>query len=115
MAKYRKKPVVIEAVQYTGKNSGEIAEFMNTPIRTKTSPEEGNPLGKIAIETLEGDMTVSEYDWVIKGVNGEYYPCKPEIFELTYEIVKETIPAIAGGVRTVTDHVDFAIKNQTHT
>jgi hypothetical protein len=87
MGMYRKKPVVIEAVQYDGVNSGEIAEFMNTPIRTKTSPEEGNPNGKITIETLEGSMTASVGDFIIKGVEGEFYPCKPDIFEKTYEQV----------------------------
>jgi hypothetical protein len=87
--KYRKKPVVIEAIQWDGTNQGEIAEFMKTPIRTKTSPEQGNPLGKITIETLEGDMTASVGDFIIKGVQEEFYPCKPDIFELTYEIVKD--------------------------
>ena len=84
---YRKKPVVIEAVQYTGKNSAEIAKFMKVMIRTKTSPEEGNPLGKITIETLEGNMKASIGDFIIKGVQGEFYPCKPDIFEKTYEEV----------------------------
>ena len=87
MAFYRKKPVVIEAVQWDGTNQGEIAKFMKTPIRTKTSPEEGNPSGKITIETLEGDMTASVGDFIIKGVQGEFYPCKPDIFEKTYEEV----------------------------
>lgn len=83
--KYRKKPVEIEAVQWNGLNSNEIAEFMKMPIRTKTLPEEGNPNGKITIETLEGNMTASVNDFIIKGVQGEFYPCKPDIFELTYE------------------------------
>ena len=87
MAQYRKKPVVIEAIQWDGTNSGEIAKFMSTPIRTKTSPEEGNPSGKITIETLEGDMTASVGDFIIKGVQGEFYPCKPDIFEKTYELI----------------------------
>ena len=87
MGMYRKKPVVIEAIQYTGKNSAEIAEFMKVMIRTKTSPEEGNPSGKITIETLEGDMKASIGDFIIKGVQGEFYPCKPDIFEKTYELV----------------------------
>lgn len=87
MAQYRKKPVVIEAVLYTGKNSAEIADFMKTPIRTKYTPEEGNPSGKITIETLEGDMTASIGDFIIKGIQGELYPCKPDIFEKTYEEV----------------------------
>ncbi len=127
--KYRKKPVVIEAIQYNGKNSGEIAEFMGKPIRTKTSPDLNNPAGKINIETLEGDMIAISGDYIIKGIEGEFYPCKPNIFEKTYEKVennlldgqfvkddaKEMIPPISGGVRTVTDHIDFVIKNQSHT
>lgn len=84
---YRKKPVVIEAIQWDGTNQGEIADFMEVIIRTKTSPEEGNPSGKITIETLEGDMTASVGDFIIKGINGEFYPCKPDIFEKTYEEV----------------------------
>ncbi len=87
MAQYRKKPVVIEAVQWDGTNQGAIANFMNVFIRTKTSPEEGNPSGKITIETLEGDMIASVGDFIIKGVQGEFYPCKPDIFEKTYEKV----------------------------
>jgi hypothetical protein len=87
MAQYRKKPVVIEAIQWDGNNQGEIADFMGKIIRTKTSPEEGNPSGKITIETLEGDMTASVGDFIIKGVQGEFYPCKPDIFEKTYELV----------------------------
>jgi hypothetical protein len=86
--KYRKKPVEIEAIQWDGINSGEIAEFMKTPIRTKTSPEKGNPLGKVTIETLEGTMTASIGDYIIKGIKGEFYPCKPDIFELTYETIE---------------------------
>ena len=85
MGQYRKKPVVIEAIQWDGTNQGEIAEFMETPIRTKTSPEQGNPSGKITIETLEGDMTAMVGDFIIRGIQGEYYPCKPDIFEKTYE------------------------------
>jgi len=87
--KYRKKPVEIEAIQYNGMNSAEIAEFMGVMIRTKTVPLEGFPYGKVTIETLEGTMTASENDFIIRGVQGEYYPCKPDIFKLTYEKVTE--------------------------
>lgn len=89
MAQYRKKPVVIEAIQYNGMNSAEIAQFMGVMIRTKTVPLEGTPSGKVTIETLEGTMTASENDYIIRGVQGEFYPCKPDIFELTYEFVKD--------------------------
>ena len=77
MKKYRKKPVVIEAVQYDPK---EAYPFVG---RTGSA----NPYGYI--DTLEGTMTVSPGDWIIKGIAGEYYPCKPDIFEATYEEVTD--------------------------
>ena len=78
--KYRKKPVVIEAVQWTGENWADIDEWMSVyPHQTFPSA------GKIEIDTLEGTMTANEGDWIIQGVNGEFYPCKPDIFEKTYE------------------------------
>lgn len=78
--KYRKKPVVIEAVQWLGDNLNEIEDFMGENIETD---DDG-----INISTLEGDMKASLNDFIIKGVNGEFYPCKPDIFEKTYETVK---------------------------
>ena len=80
--KYRKKPVVIDAVLWTGKNDLEVLEFMGTfaqILRTK----------EIMIDTLEGTMLASVGDYIIKGVNGEFYPCKPDIFEKTYEKVSQ--------------------------
>lgn len=80
MPKFRKKPVVIEAVQFTGDNNEEIREFVG-----QSGFVDRASLWKIA--TLEGAMTASFGDWIIKGVNGEFYPCKPDIFEKTYEAV----------------------------
>lgn len=80
--KYRKKPVVIEAVQFTT-NKAECVEFC--PIAV--DPESGFP--ELVIPTLEGDMKVSFGDYIIKGVAGEFYPCKPAIFEQTYEKIEE--------------------------
>lgn len=77
--KYRKKPVVIEAVQWTGENFDEVYEFTN-----KTCLWVG---GELIIETLEGDHLARVGDYIIKGVKGEFYPCKPDIFEQTYEPV----------------------------
>lgn len=79
--KYRKKPVLIEAVQFV--NSADIHEFCGDKIR--------EPVGKdyLEIETLEGTMRASVGDYIIRGVNGEFYPCKPDIFEKTYEAVDE--------------------------
>jgi hypothetical protein len=76
--KYRKKPVVIDAVQFTGKNLDEILEFGAHAFYNNTP-------GKILIPTLEGRMTANKGDYIIKGVKGEFYPCKPDIFEATYE------------------------------
>ena len=90
MAQYRKKPVVIEAWQWDG---------------VSTSPERpewlrgGNVLANhfeaiLVIRTLEGDMTATKGDWIIQGVKGEIYPCKPDIFERTYDAV-ETVGSLS--------------------
>jgi len=75
MAKFRKKPVVIEAEQFS----------KDSPLPFHKEGVLCHDGTKWYISTLEGDMTVSEGDWVIRGVKGEYYPCKPDIFEATYE------------------------------
>lgn len=77
--KYRKKPVVIEAVQFTG-NFDEIEEFVG-------GDAEYRPGVGLVVATLEGPLHASRNDWIIKGVQGEFYPCKPDIFEATYEEV----------------------------
>lgn len=92
MVKYRKKPVVIEAIQYTGKNGWQIThwskdEVIESPV---LEPNANNPTGEyLQIKTLEGTMIANVGDWIIKGVNGEFYPCKNEIFEKTYEPVTD--------------------------
>ena len=80
--KYRKKPVVIEATQFDG-TIVSVEELM--------IPEVSQDLGSktLQIPTLEGVMTASPGDFIIRGVNGELYPCKPDIFEKTYEKVEE--------------------------
>lgn len=89
--KYRKKPVVIEAVQYNGSNVCEIEEFVGKRLRQTIVDDCGYQAGATApiiglvIETLEGDMVASPLDYIIKGVKGEFYPCKPDVFEQTYE------------------------------
>lgn len=86
--KYRKKPVIIEAVQFKDDSADTIIalqEFMQSDLRVSyVDPD--NPV--IKIETLEGVMDASIGDFIIKGVNGEFYPCKPDIFEKTYEAVE---------------------------
>ena len=81
MAQFRKKPVAIEAVQFTGSNCIEIIRFMGGPWENPELHETDIPM----IHTLEGDMLASSGDWIIKGVAGEFYPCKPDIFAATYE------------------------------
>ncbi len=76
--KYRKKPVVIEAIRFTTVEALKRA-FPDISIYEKTKVE------KIYVQTLEGKVEISEGDYIIKGIKGEYYPCKPEIFKETYE------------------------------
>lgn len=84
--KYRKKPVVIEAVQWTGENHAEMCEFIDPEV-LEIKPKEG-----VVIRTLEGEHHASPGDYIIKGVNGEFYPCKPGIFVKTYESAALTPP-----------------------
>ena len=87
MAKsYRKKPVMIEAVQWTGENHAEMCEFID-PEAFEIIPRVG-----LVIHTLEGDHYASPGDYIIKGINGEFYPCKPDIFAKTYESATLTPP-----------------------
>ena len=91
MAKYRKKPVVIDAVQLTWDTWDEMCEFANVGKLIDGKPEgslDGEHIG-MDIPTLEGKMHADENDWIIKGVKGEFYPCKPDIFDATYEKVDE--------------------------
>lgn len=84
--KCRKKAVVIDAIQWTGDNVDEILEFVNHyDIRVSSYESEGGQKEDLFINTLEGSMHASEGDWIIKGVHDEFYPCKPDIFEETYE------------------------------
>ena len=95
MPKFRKKPVVVEAIQWTGSNLEEIRNFVGSDLiedymeffdikRTLKKM-----LVDIAIDTLEGTMRVDYGDYIIEGVKGEFYPCKPDIFLKTYEEVIE--------------------------
>jgi len=103
MPKFRKKPVVIEAVQWKGTPNGngesvvEVYNFLTGDNITgslqaksegdnhRLDYESSRP--ELMIKTLEGELKASRNDWIIKGVNGEFYPCKPDIFEQTYEAV----------------------------
>ena len=81
--KFRKKPVVIDATQFKANDPA-----THTNVNFSEPQLDGNASfldGKFWIQTLEGPHIVSEGDWIITGVKGEHYPCKPDIFEMTYE------------------------------
>ncbi len=84
MPRFQKKPVVIEAEQYTGKPGCHIPGGMCKGYSRDSCRHMG---GKWHVHTLEGPLAVSPGDWIITGVQGEQYPCKPDIFEQTYEAV----------------------------
>ncbi len=85
-SKYRNKPVIIEAIQYVVSNVYDILDFVGDKLIMETDSDSTGCISiKIAIKTLEGEMLVSPGDYVIKGFLNEFYPCKPEIFNQTYE------------------------------
>lgn len=83
MAQYRKKPVIIEAVRWDG-NLETLNIFPKEDIEHVKLRD-----GDLYIQTLEGQMKANIGDYIIRGVKGEYYPCKPDIFEITYEPVNK--------------------------
>lgn len=93
--KYRKKPIVVDAISWNGNNLQEVMDFVNSEFKYVENVSyctqkfnydyEENVL---IINTLEGSMVVHIGDYIIKGIAGEYYPCKKKIFEETYEVVK---------------------------
>lgn len=90
---YRKRPVVIDAIQWNGSNLIEITEFIEGKKIDASSfrwddYEDLVFMNGLTIRTLEGEMKASIGDYIIKGVNGEFYPCKPDIFEKTYELLE---------------------------
>lgn len=80
--KYRKKPVEVEAIQWLGDKDA-AAKFMGIEIGDTFASDDRN--NKLIIPTLEGDMSCNHGDYIIKGIQNEFYPCKPDIFEQTYE------------------------------
>jgi hypothetical protein len=90
---FRKKPVVIQAMQYDGTNSSEIIAWANGSINLKSFKYVDGVIASsydyLVVSTLEGDMIINLDDWIIKGVVGEFYSCKPDIFAKTYELVED--------------------------
>ena len=87
--KFKKKPIIVEAINYTGENQAEIA-FFTGGIDLDMARHE--PQSKqILIKTTEGWLNATPGDWIIKGTHGEFYPCKPDIFKAIYEMVPEEI------------------------
>jgi hypothetical protein len=84
--KYRKKPVVIEAMRWEGDNLHDISRFCRGNAYIEATCDSGDAL---VIKTLEGKHIASIDDMIIEGIAGEFYPCKPDIFEQTYEEVEE--------------------------
>ena len=98
MQKFVKKPVVIEAIQYDGANIEAIENFVGKKLSTVMSSDVDVNL---IIPTLEGDMTALKNDWIIKGVKGEFYPCKPDIFKQSYNMIKENNGILSEGEKRV--------------
>lgn len=92
MSRYRKKPVVIEAMHYDGTRPSieAIYRWANDYRQADEDPWIPDDVQDVLIDTLEGHMRADPGDWIIKGVQGEFYPCKPDIFEATYELVGES-------------------------
>lgn len=92
MAKFRKKPVIIDAIQFdgTGESCSEVTKFIdgeNSPMDGKSHDWKSTTNEGGFINTLEGKMEFSKTDYIIKGIKGEFYPCKQDIFEASYEKV----------------------------
>lgn len=98
MQKFVKKPVVVEALQYDGNNIEAIENFVGKKLSTVMSSDVGVNL---IIPTLEGDMTALKNDWIIKGIKGEVYPCKPDIFKQAYNMIKKNNGILSEGEKRV--------------
>jgi hypothetical protein len=82
VTRYRKRPVEVEAIQWTGKNTDEVAAFLGADLLG----QERSMDGPLIVRTQNGPVTVTRGEWLIRGVQGEHYPCRPDVFEATYEI-----------------------------
>lgn len=116
VGRYRKLPVTVEAIRYTpGTNCTAVAEFLgDSPDDLTCAEEADHEQTEYAIATLEGVMHASPGDYIIRGVHGEHYPCKPDIFEATYE--RADTPVIPGqnpGKPTAETVADALIRYET--
>ena len=92
--RYRTKPCEIEAIKWDGTNLEEIKEFVGdcliyNIVDTAWEVGKGKPHVIMKVHTLEGDMEATAGDYIIKGIRGEFYPCKPDVFEKKYELITE--------------------------
>lgn len=104
--KYKKKPVIIEALQWDGNSHRPMFDFLDGTHRSHMATngtnfyiDHGKVAGGLVIKTLEGEHLANIGDWIIKGVEGEFYPCKPEIFKKTYDPVSPTNVKSGGTAR----------------
>lgn len=84
--KFRKKPIEIEAMQLKEGNENELISWAHKGFPPETNSILIRGIGGLSVRTLEGHLMACYGDWIIKGVKGEFYPCKPDIFEQTYEL-----------------------------
>jgi hypothetical protein len=98
MKRFVKKPIPIEALQWTGENTNEILEFAQGQAEVKGTG--------LFISTLEGAMRVSKNDYVIKGAKGEFYPCKPDVFDMTY-VPESDMGTLSDGYHTFNELYEF--------
>lgn len=101
---YRSRPVEIQAVQLCWRNWSDVCEFLgeivspenpgrNSEMYSDTCGEESGNYIELTIPTLEGDMLARHGDWIIRGLKGEFYPCKPDVFASKYDRVLDPSPA----------------------
>jgi hypothetical protein len=89
-AKYRKRPVLVEAMRFTNESKDACFSWVRASgTRYAYAAHGADDAPELVIPTLEGDMRAKVGDWIIRGVQGEHYPCKPDIFEATYEVVTD--------------------------
>jgi hypothetical protein len=94
VSRWRKRPVEVDAIQWTGGNWDDVAEFMGSAMsgnEADIARQMAAADGRVRIRTLEGTMAASLGDWIIRGVQCELYPCKPDIFDATYESAEPEI------------------------